>query len=663
MKTYLLLFVFAVSGFSQETVAPTGNEKVGPVRGENRGDYNIVQSWEMGYRYTTVGGNEGMYRSAVNFRNGVRLLGSSMTANSKDGHGKYFDEIVLTTQGLGNDPYESASLRVQKNRLYQYNLLWRQNDYYNPALTVASGQHLLDTTHRWQDHDLLLFPNAKVRVKAGYSRVAQAGPALSTELLFDTRGDVIPLFRNVRREYNEYRLGGDVDLGGFRFSFLHRWQYSKEDTTDNVGVAVQVGSTTITTLNRAEPYHGSSPSWMGNLFGERKWFVLNARVVYTSGNKNLRFNENATGIDRFGSAASRQVLVSGNGGRPMLTGDASFVVFPVSRWTIVNNTSVVNLRITGNNYFQQFDNGTFSYDQLNFSFLGIRMVTNSTDLRFKPGKKFDVFGGFRYTDRLIRSTTASAVPTFPYDSVSYEQTNVTKAGAFGFNWLPWQRVRVHAEGEVGRNDNPFTPVSERNYHAIRGRAQYRTKTMTLGIGYTENYNTNSIVLTSYSSHSRTYWANGSWMAGSRVSLDGSYSKLHLDTTGGIAFFAGSPRPQYQTAYSSIYLSNIHAANFGARLVMNKRADLYVGYSITKDAGDGRGSLAAQSNAIQQVLYNAQTFPLTYQSPMLRVSVKLNAKVRWNLGYQYYGYNEQFGVVGAYQNFRAQTGFTSLLWAF
>ena len=52
-----------------------------------------------------------------------------------DGHGRYFDEIVLNTLGLGNDPYQSAVLRVQKNSLYHYDMLWRLNDYYNPGLT------------------------------------------------------------------------------------------------------------------------------------------------------------------------------------------------------------------------------------------------------------------------------------------------------------------------------------------------------------------------------------------------------------------------------------------------------------------------------------------------------------------------------------------------
>ena len=114
---------------------------------------------------------------------------------------------------------------------------------------------------------------------------------------------------------------------------------------------------------------------------------------------------------------------------------------------------------------------------------------------------------------------------------------------------------------------------------------------------------------------------------------------------------------------SIYVSNIHAANLGLRFALTKRADLYIGYNITKDTGDGRSSEATQPTAIGQVFYNVQTFPLTYQSPLFRISVKLTEKLRYNLGYQYYGYNEQFGLLSTYENFHANTGYSSLLWSF
>jgi hypothetical protein len=228
MKTRFWIFFAAIGALSaQQVVAPTP-ETVGPARGENRGNYNITNSFETGYRWSLVGGDLGEYRSDVNYRNGVRLLGSSLSIDSKDGHGRYFDQILLNTMGLGNDPYQSAALRLQKNGWYRYDLTWRLNDYYNPGLTVAGGAHSMDTERRVQDHELLLFPQSAFRVRAGYSRNTQDGPALATSLEPDSNSSGLPVFAVVRRQWNEYRLGADVDVAGFRLTVLRRWDFYKE---------------------------------------------------------------------------------------------------------------------------------------------------------------------------------------------------------------------------------------------------------------------------------------------------------------------------------------------------------------------------------------------------------------------------------------------------
>jgi hypothetical protein len=216
------------------------------------------------------------------------------------------------------------------------------------------------------------------------------------------------------------------------------------------------------------------------------------------------------------------------------------------------------------------------------------------------------------------------------------------------------------EGEVGSADRPFYPVSEKDYHALGARAQYKTKTLTIAAGYRENYNNNSISITAFSSHSRNYSADASWAARSWLTVDAGYSRLHLDTLSGLYFFAG-PQPVNGT---SLYVSNIHAANLGIRLGIGRRADLYAGYSITRDTGDGRSSpVAASADPVAALLAPVQTFPLSFQSPLARVSVRVNNKVRWNAGWQFYGYHEDFGLFSITQNYHANTGYTSLTWAF
>ena len=61
----------------QPTIAPT-EAQVGSRRGQDLDGYNIINSFEVGYRWRDVDGNLGKYRSDVNFGNGVRLLGSNV---------------------------------------------------------------------------------------------------------------------------------------------------------------------------------------------------------------------------------------------------------------------------------------------------------------------------------------------------------------------------------------------------------------------------------------------------------------------------------------------------------------------------------------------------------------------------------------------------------
>jgi hypothetical protein len=666
-------FLFAAFGAlqAQQVVAPT-TEQVGSPRGTNTGDYNITQSFETGYRFSLVGGDLGEYRTDVNYGNGIRLLGSSLTVNSRDGHGRFFDEIVLNTIGLGNDPYQSAILRVQKNQLYRYDMTWRLSDYYNPGLTVAGGTHFENTSRRLQDHELTLLPQSAIQFHVGYARNTENGPALSTAQEFDANGTGFPVFTNVRREWNEYRLGAEANFAGVKFIVSRRWDFFKDDTpATNYGVQAAGTPRDLTVLNqfsRSAPIHGDSDGWLGNLFTRHKYWGVNARLTYTDGRNDFALVELASGLSQFGGAASRQILVGGNASRPDLAADFAISLFPTDNLTFVNNTSVSNNRIDGlsnyTEYFSGFNLGTTVY----FRYLATRIITNSADLNYRAFKWLGFYGGYHYSDRQVRTTEAFSLPAFAGagENDSYSVTNQLQSGLVGIRLRPIKPLTINLDGEIGRNTTPLTPIADGKYHTLGGRIDYRTPKLQLSTGYREyyNHNLNQGFFSIYGSHSRTYTTNASWTPRNWLSLDASYVKMHQDSDSFLAFFAGGPSPVFK--YPSLYISNIHSVNFGSHVVLGKRADLYVGYSIVKDLGDGRATAvdpAVASDPVQSLLSGVQTFPLSYQSPLARVSIRITPKIRWNAGWQFYNYNEKFGLFGYYQNFHAQTGFTSVLWSF
>lgn len=356
-------------------------------------------------------------------------------------------------------------------------------------------------------------------------------------------------------------------------------------------------------------------------------------------------------------------MVGGDAARPQLTGDLSISLFPSSRLTVVNNTSVDNTRIDGTSDYAQFNLATQTADFISFRYLGLRTIANATDLHYRLKSWLSFYGGYHYSERRIEDIEDYAVPG-PFSGAMYEQANHLQTGLLGVRVKPMKAMTINLESEIGRADHPFTPVSERNYLALGGRFEYRLRKLTLGANYKENYNNNSVTLTAYSAHARNYSANASWAPVDWFMLDASYSKLHVDSLSGVVFFAG---PEAASALTSnqVYISNIHAANLLARFVIARRVDLYLGYTITLDTGDGRGSAAPPGATDPTTLIFApvQTFPLDYQAPLARLSIRLREKLRWNAGWQYYNYHEQFGLETFYQGYHANTGYTSVTWSF
>jgi len=657
------LFMLCSLALAQPPVAPT-NEQTGALRGDNSGNYNIINSFELGYRFASVGGNGGMYDSTVNYGDGIRLLSSSLTVQSRDGHGKLFDHLLITTQGLGNDPYQSAILRIEKNRLYRYDMMWRLTEYVDPAATISFGEHAMDTTRRMQDHDLTLFPVSPFKLFLGYSRNLETGPALSTIQLFNSQGDEFPLFSNVHREVNEYRLGGEVRLLGMRLNVMHGWEDFKEDSPQSL-LAPSAGNNptdrnTLTSFQSTQPYHGTSPYWRVGLFREgKKLWAVNGRFTYVAGKRAFALDEVSAGTDFRGTPTQLQVVTQGSADRPALTSNLTISIFPATHVVLTNQTSFSNIRMIGDSFFTEISNGSVVSPTLPFQYLGIQTFANTTDAMFHPTKWFSFHGGFEYSDRHINSVQGQSDLGSPAPSQSpFEQSNQLKAGTLGFRLKPIKPLTISVDGEVGRANHPIYPISDGNYQSFRARAEYKMKLFRVGAYAKSDYNINSDVLTSFASHARQYGADGSWVPLSWFSIDASYTKLHLNTLGGINYFSQGVDVSGESSY---YVSNIHSANLGARFTLLKRADIYAGYSHVQDVGDGRATpYGAGLYSALPAFQAAQTFPLRYLSPQVRLSIRITPKLRWNTGYQYYGYREQFSAA---QDYRANTGFSSLAFSF
>ncbi len=382
---------------------------------------------------------------------------------------------------------------------------------------------------------------------------------------------------------------------------------------------------------------------------DRDLFHLNGRFTYSGGRNAFVVDESALASS---PARIQNVITLGNADRPVATGNLNLSFTPTSKLTIANSTSVYNIRTLGNSYFAEFDSQTQTATVLFYNYLGIRTVANDTNLNYQVSPRWGFMGGYHYSDRLITSqkefTFAGATSSSPA-----EQSNQLRSGEAGVRFIPWKPLSVLLSAEVGTNSHPFTPIAGADFHALSGRVQYRAKTFRLSAAVNADYNANSVSLTSYAAQSRTYSVSGDWAPRDRFTFDAGFSRAHTYTIGGIAYFLDQQLFQGQ---SSIYLSNINSIYAGVRYEINTRFDLYWGYTRVQDLGDGRATAAAGVGSAPALFQAVQTFPVAFESPMARLSVKINDKLRWNAGYQYYGYRQDFTSLLGY---RANTGYTSL----
>lgn len=188
--------------------------------GRTSGDYNVQQSVEAGYRSNSINGNIDTYDTFVNLGSGVRLFDYTLDMRSRDHNGFLFDNLNFSNFGYGGDPNDVTRLRLDKNKWYDFRVLFRRDKNfwdYNllanplnpstsvPSVGIATSPHALDLVRRMQDYNLTLLPQSRVRLRLGFSHNRDQGPGF-----FTTDGGTIPQFgETYSYTTNSYRAGVD----------------------------------------------------------------------------------------------------------------------------------------------------------------------------------------------------------------------------------------------------------------------------------------------------------------------------------------------------------------------------------------------------------------------------------------------------------------------
>ena len=226
--------------------------------GINSGNYNVHETVEAGYRKDWATGNQNSYDTFVGLGTGLRLLDYTLDMRSLNHQGIFFDNLSFSNFGYGGDPDNVSRMRINKNKLYDFSLVFRRHknfwDYsllgnplnpvplttaspvsLNPAsfpsFAVNTSPNALYMVRRMQDYDLILLPQSRVRFRLGYSRDVNEGPSLNS---FAGTTNFL-LAQNFRTTTNSYHLGVDFRiLPRTTISYEQFLDYNKMDTSDTL---------------------------------------------------------------------------------------------------------------------------------------------------------------------------------------------------------------------------------------------------------------------------------------------------------------------------------------------------------------------------------------------------------------------------------------------
>ena len=719
-----LLFAPLSSAVCAQDASPAPSPKASPEKsnssadetGEDVGGYNIISSFEFGYRGLSVDGDLNKYQSDLNYRAGPRLFDSSFFGRSKDGNGVLFDTLLVNTTGWGSDPNGSLRINAEEPEWYRFDANYRRLKYFRFLNTFANpnwvfspadfsvppkpltGEHGHDTRIKVGDFDLTLLPkNRLIRFTVGYSPERLSGQAFTN---YHIGGNEFNPQSELRWQANDFRVGADGTLGPLDYSFLQGFRRFRDDSFISLGPTpgINLNPTvfSFTNYHRNEPTRGSVnfTRFSAHTLVAKK-LDITGRVVYSKANSNFTFLETFSGANfnaRVGGwppgplpqtpniLNQGQYNITGDTERPSWLGDLGVTFLATNKLRISNTFRVEDFTIDGFALFSDFfsitrtDGTTTRTDTIGFSNLDANKITNyrkyqntiEGDYQFNAA--YSLHFGYRYGNRHAEErfdgfdlSSNGSVSSPPTRSSSFEDVeNNTHAFFGGFKARPTTNWTLYFDAEHGTADNVFTRIGNYNYTNIRAKSRYApSKNLSLNLAVITRNNSNPSEIADVSiedfgvdTKSRVFTSSIDWTPNSRISFNAGYNYNWVNSDAVVEYFFNSVG--HPQGHSLYYVrNNFFFIDTTAQLM--RRVTLYASYRINKD--NGQGDRVADPTGTPGTLVSS--YPMSFQSPEARLAIKLYRQVDWNFGYQYYNYNESVLVGPRPQNYHAHLPYTSL----
>lgn len=656
--------------------------------GTSVGGFEVTSSIELGVRGLEVNGNHEKYRSDLNYRAGFRVFDSSFLIEDKTiGGVKLFDTAQVITSGFGSDPSGVFRFNLDKTGLYKFESNIRRVKYFNflnnhaapePVIGRPRGQHNFNTVHNFGDFDLTIFPERQsLRFRLGASFNDTKGPATYTTRF---QGDEFEVQSNVDTESMDFRAGVDGKVLGFNLGVTYGHRRFTDNTSyfqePSLGNSSAPNTASIDSFRRDYPIKGTTNFVHFNAqrtFAEKLDFT--GRFIYSLSNTEFGLNEIYTGRGQNGVFIDLdQFNIFGDAKRPQSRGDIGATYRVTDRFRISDTFTFDQFNISGGNELLEviirrtvagLPNSPAPTNTLYHRVTAYRRFSNLLDVDYQVNNRLGFNVGWRYTDRNVelggfQQNLNTSVVSGTIDDEHKNHTHTFLAGGKG---KPLKNWVIFADVEIGDSDNVFTRLANNEFinFRVRSRASFNRFAFNVSGIWKDNDSPgragagNVVAFEStVESKNRIFSASVDWTPRDEFSLSGGYTYQHLTSKVDVLVpIAGTPG-NYRRGLSEYFVRDSHFF-FDVTARPIRRVSIFASYRINDDNGQGDRVAARPEDIIS-------SYPIRFQSPEVRVAIRLTKNIDWNVGYQYYDYKErqtQSGFIGFDQNYNAHLPYTSL----
>ncbi len=557
---------------------------------------------DTGYRFlSNPAGDFNTYRSVVNLGEGPKLFGADL--NVSEWKNPLFDQLTVSTQSWGGEPYTSLRASIGRAKLYRIHGDYRNAAYYNFLPSFALNQRGFDLRRRISSVEAEVLPSSRIIPYIAYSRDSGTGTGVTP---FVANANEYPVAtalddgtHNVRggARIETSRLHATLEQGSSVFSDGQRVFTSLRNLGNRESTLF--GRTLfLNSLDQAYRVHGGNVYSKGSLAASPTgWLRVSGHIIYSRPRSDVRYTDQGRGLFYVGGT------VFSPGFETLLTGASKMPRTSAS--TNVDIQAHRKLRVT------QFWMTDRLSDQLTVNRIAVNFHREQTEAFFDPFRGLTLRGGHRFV--------------WGDASVPGQGKLRQHVGLAGATFRAGTQVSASADYEGSPGDRSYFRTSLHNYHQLRARVRGQVAKSLSASGsffLLDNKNPNqgaNFDLASTTAAASLQWAPG---GGKLVSVTGEYSRSMLHTN--VWYLV----PQLAQRAESDYRDNTHAATGLVDLHPSKTMAMSMGGSLVTTSG---------------------TRPTRYYQPMGRASMPFSKTMEGYGEWRWYGLSQTFFV---FEGFRA-----------